>query len=396
MLAVIVVEAVVAVFCLVRWMIARARLAAQEALMVQQREAHEAALAEQERRWQAVLANLREEFGNRAGAILEERTAKLDGANQASMKVLVDPLKEKLKELQEALSVSQKERAALKASLQEKLASVQGSAVRMVSEADKLASALKGSSKMQGNWGELQLEQALVDCGLVRDENFLLQTAIEGTGGAARPDATVLFPDGRKLFIDSKISLISYMRYVEAEDEAARRQALADHLASVRNHVKGLSERNYPALANRNAVGCTPDFTILFMGNEGALMLALSADPALWETSFRQHHVLLASRMSLYPLLWLVKVAWRLEQQSANQQNIMKTAGLLVERLEKYAEAFGKLGERIAAVDNAYADARRVLTESPQSVAKTGQRIATLMAKEAPKLASLAATEEEG
>ena len=100
--------------------------------------------------------------------------------------------------------------------------------------------------------------------------------------------------------------------------------------------------------------------------------------------------------MSLYPLLWLVKVAWRLEQQSANQQNIMKTAGLLVERLEKYAEAFGKLGERIAAVDNAYADARRVLTESPQSVAKTGQRIATLLAKEAPKLASLAATEEEG
>ncbi len=390
----IVVEALVALFCFVRWMVARARLTAQEALLRQQREAHEAALAAQERRWQAEMAALREEFRSSAGTLLEERTPKLDGANQASMQALVDPFKGQLKELQEALATSQKERAALKASVQEKLVSVQSSAARMASETDKLTSVLKGSNKLQGNWGELQLEQALVDCGLVNGENFKLQTAIEGTGGHAVPDATVLFPDGRMLFIDSKISLVAYMRYVEAADETARKQALADHLTSVRNHVKGLSERRYPELANRNAPGSSPDFTILFMGNEGALMQALAADSTLWETSFRQHHVLLASRMSLYPLLWLVKVSWRLEQQSANQQKILKTAELLIDRLDKYAEVFGKIGERLAAAGSAYEEARRKLTEGASSVAATGQRIADLMAKETKSLTKLIEGEE--
>ena len=391
----IVVEALVALFCFVRWMVVRARLAAQEALLQQQRETHETTLAVQERRWQVELTALREEFRSSAGAILEERTAKLDGANQASMKALVDPVKEKLKELQEALATSQKERAALKASVQEKLLSVQNSATRMASETDKLTSVLKGSNKLQGNWGELQLEQALVDCGLVNGENFKLQTAIEGTGGHAVPDATVLFPDGRMLFIDSKMSLVAYMRYAEAADEASRKQALADHLASVRNHVKNLSEKNYPAQANRNAAGSSPDFTILFMGNEGALMQALAADSALWETSFRQHHVLLASRMSLYPLLWLVKVSWRLEQQSANQQKILKTTELLIDRLDKYAEVFGKIGERIAAAGNAYEEARRKLTEGSSSVAATGQRIAGLMGRETKSLTKLTEGEED-
>ena len=391
MLAAIAVEGLLALFFFVRWMVARAQLAAQRQLQSQQEQAQADAAAAQERRWQAELNALREEFRSSAGAILEERTAKLDGANQASMKVLVEPLKERLKDLQEALATSQKERAALKASVQQNLVSVQNSAARMASETATLTSALKGSSKLQGNWGELQLEQALVDCGLVPDVNFRLQAAIEGTDGHAIPDATVLFPDGRKLFIDSKISLVAYMRYAEASDEAGRKQALAEHLASVRSHVKGLAARNYPALANRSTPGCTPDFTILFMGNEGALMLALSADPTLWEHAFRTEHVLLASRMSLYPLLWLIKAAWRQEQRSSNQRDIMEKTALLIDRLDNFVEAFEKVGERLEGTRRTYDDAYRQLTESRQSVRRTGQNIAALMGKEAARLARLPA-----
>ena len=351
------------------------------------------ALAE---RWQKELAALREEFQNSAGKMLEERTVKLDASNQKQMEVLLTPVKERLKELQEALATSQKERASLKTTVEEQVKAVKLNADRMTSEADKLTNALRGTNKLQGNWGELQLEQALVDCGLIKGVNFVMQTAITDASGRTFltsskgehciPDATVMFPDGRRIFIDSKVSLSAYLDYVEANDEQGKATALKEHLASVKNHIKTLGEKKYHEVGNKAIPNSSFDWTILFMGNEGALALALGAEPGLWEDAFKNQKVILVSRMSLYPLLWLIQMAWQFEKQSKNQADILENTRKLIERLENFVSVFEKIGAKLSDAQKAFVASRHTLCEGSQCVIRTGQRVAEGMGKESKKL----------
>ncbi len=347
-----------------------------------------AALAE---RWQKELAALREEFKNSAGKMMEERTEKLDNNNQKQMKELFEPFKEKVKELKEQLEKSQKERASLQTSVTEKLESVQKNAATMVSETNKLTNALKGTNKMQGNWGELQLEQALVDCGLVKDFNFIMQMAITDQTGKAFvtrnhetliPDATVLLPSRRRVFIDSKMSMTAYMKYLEATDDASRNDALKEHMASIHNHIKNLASKDYPSIGNTAIADSSFEKTIMFMGNEGALMLALTTEPNLWEEAMQNSKVILVSRMSLYPLLWLIHKSWVIDRQSKNQTEIMKQTALLIERLNKFVSVYTNVGDKIFALSNAYRDSLKTLRDSKQSVLNTGKRVGEAIGKE--------------
>lgn len=365
-----------------------------EKRLAQQKQDFEKNQEELAKRWKTELGILREEFQNSAGKMLEERTEKLDAGNHKRMTALFDPFKEKLKELQEQLAVSQKERTTLRTEVQMQLQAVQKNADRMSSEADKLTSALKGTNKVQGNWGELQLEQALVDCGLVKGVNFAVQTAVTNADGSVytnakhehfTPDATVFFPDRRRVFIDSKMSMTAYMRYHESSGDAERADALKKHLESVRSHVKSLGEKKYHEAGNRAIPGSSFEYTIMFMGNEGALTLALSSDADLWEWAFRQNRVIIVSRMSLYPLLWLIRMAWRFDQQSRNQQKILEETGKLLKRLDDFTGDFFRLGDALTAACKTYGATRTRLCESSRSVAKTGQRIAGMMGKEQKK-----------
>ena len=346
-----------------------------------------------EQRWEAELRALREEFRSSAGAMLSSSTDRLNACNEARTAELLAPFRERLAELQESLAVARKERSALGTALSEQLRQVQASAGRMVSEGDKLTSALRGGNKLQGTWGELQLEQALADCGLVKGENFLLQNAIEDTAGSQRmiPDATLLFPDGRRVFIDSKMSLTAYLRYTEATTDDERKAALADHLASIRSHVRNLSEKDYPAHGNRSGTGNSFDYTLMFLGNEGALALALSSDDTLWEWAFRRMKVVIVSRMALFPLLWLIRMSWQNERQSASQQKLLADTGRLIERIERYLATFDALGQRLKQAQGSYDDARKALCDGPQSIVSTGNRIAAILGKEARRLSELSA-----
>ncbi|MBR6470223.1 MAG: DNA recombination protein RmuC [Victivallales bacterium] len=367
-----------------------------ERRLAQQKEDFAKATAASEERWRKELTALREEFQNSAGKMLEERTVKLDASNQRQMKELFEPFREKLKDLHEQLAISQKERASLKSSVEEQVKNVKQNADRMVSEADRLTNALRGTNKLQGNWGELQLEQALVDCGLVKGENFAMQQAItdesgktfvtSGKGERLIPDATVFFPDGRRVFIDSKVSINAYLKYIEAKDDASRAEALKEHLASVRNHIRLLGEKKYHEYGNRARAHSSFDWTIMFMGNEGALALALGNDRGLWEDAFKNQKVVLVSRMSLYPLLWLIRMAWQFEKQSKNQENILDNTQKLIDRLDKFVGTFGKVGDKLAEAQRVFNDSRRELCESVQGVIPTARRVAEGMGKETKRL----------
>jgi len=362
-----------------------------EKQLQQQKADFDKAYAALTERWEKELVALREEFKNCAGKMMEERTEKLDATNQKQMKELFEPFREKLKELKEQLDTSQKERATLQTAVTEKLESVKKNADKMVSETDKLTNALKGTNKLQGNWGELQLEQALVDCGLVKEVNFDMQMAITDQNGHAFsghnrgsqiPDATVRLPNGRRVFIDSKMSMTAYMRYLEATDDASRKVALEEHMASIKSHIRALSTKDYPGVGNSAIPNSSFENTIMFMGNEGALMLALSTEPSLWENTMRVNKVILVSRMSLYPLLWLIQKSWQIEKQSKNQAEILRQTALLVERLDGFVKNYCVFGRKIDEVQAAYRKNLSSLCESNQSVVKTGGRIAALMGKQ--------------
>ncbi|MCQ2396511.1 MAG: DNA recombination protein RmuC [Lentisphaeria bacterium] len=369
-----------------------------EKRLVQQRQDFEKTHAALEERWKKELTTLREEFQNSAGRMLEERTEKLDASNQKQMKDLFDPFKEKLKELQGQLETSQKERASLGSAMKLQLEDVQKHAERMVLETDKLTNALRSTNKMQGNWGELQLEKALEDCGLEKGVHFLLQCSITDNTGKTFvgpqketyiPDATVCFPNGRRIFIDSKMSMTAYMAYLDATDDASRKAALDAHMTSVKNHIKTLSTKSYPNAGNTAIPNSSFENTIMFMGNEGALTLALSTDPNLWEDAFRRHKVILVSRMSLYPLLWLINRSWQIERQSQNQAKILENTHQLIERLESYAKDYAAIGTKITALKDAYDKNLRFLRDSNKGVLKTGNRLAALMGKETKNINSL-------
>ena len=298
---------------------------------------------------------MKSEFKNLANEILVEHQHHLRQANRDSLDLLLKPFKDNITEFRERVeriyAHENEQRGALKNELDNLIKLNQ----QMTSSAANLTDALKGNSKVQGDWGEAYLETILESTGLVKGIHYHIQQNIKGEEGQnLRPDVVLSLPEERSIVIDSKVSLTAYVRYAEAESEAERSQALAEHVQSVKKHVQELALKEYQKLIN------SPDFVIMFIPTEPAFLEALKEDNTIWAEAYRKK-IIISSPTNLFALLKMVGDMWRRDEQTKNQVEIVDKATKLYEQLVVFTEQLEGVGSALDTAKSKYDEAYKRL-----------------------------------
>lgn len=293
------------------------------------------------------------QFQNLANQILEEKGQKFTQQNQANLGALLSPLQEKIKAFQDQVAQTydkdSKERLTLKNEI-ERLAALNN---KISEDAVNLTQALKGSNKTQGIWGEMVLENVLESSGLRKGQEYVVQGSFSAEeGNQQRPDVVIYLPEGKHMVVDSKMSLLAYERYCNAETEPARQAAQKEHLQSLRNHIKLLSEKNYQSLHGLKSL----DFVLMFVPVEPAFMLAVTNDPTLFNDAFAKN-VLLVSPSTLLATLRTIANIWRQEHQNRNAQAIADQCAKLYDKFVGFVDDLQEVGKRIEQTQSAYENA---------------------------------------
>jgi len=326
--------------------------------------------------------SLSDQFKSLANDILEEKGKRFAELSQSNLGKLLGPFNEKLSEFRTRVDTiygdDTRERSALAEQVKQLLQLNQ----TLSQDARNLTSALKGSNKTQGNWGELILERVLEDSGLRKGHEYRTQEShtLEG-GGRAQPDVIIALPEKRSLVVDAKASLTAYDEYAAAEDESARTAALARHLQSVRGHIRGLAGKNYQTLYQLESL----DFVLMFIPIEPAFMLAVGHDDKLFMDAWRQN-VLLVSPSTLLFVLRTVEHLWRQEAQSQNAKEIARRGGELYDRLVAFTQDLEKVGERLQQAQDSFHDARNKLGKNKGNVIRQAEMLRELGVKPNKKL----------
>lgn len=299
---------------------------------------------------------LSNQFKTLATEILEEKSKRFAEQNQTSLGLLLEPLKTRLTEFQgkvEEVYVQEgKDRSALSAQVRQLVELNQA----LSQDAKNLTLALKGATKTQGNWGELILERVLEASGLRKGDEYHVQdNRVREDGSRAQPDVVINLPEERKLVVDSKVSLLAYERYASAETDEERLIALRQHIDSIRNHIKSLSDKQYQALYGKSL-----DFVLAFVPIEPAFMLAVTNDNELFMDAWRRN-VLLVSPSTLLFVVRTVAHLWRQEAQSRNAQDIARRGAELYDKLCGFVEDLQLVGNRLGQARKAYDSAHSKL-----------------------------------
>jgi DNA recombination protein RmuC len=293
-----------------------------------------------------------------AAEIFEEKSKRFGEQNHASMDTLLAPLKEKLGEFQARVESLKEDGVAGRSELKAHIDGLRSLNERLSAEASSLASALKGSSKTQGDWGEMLLERMLEDCGMRKGHEYLVQESYSREDGTrARPDVILNLPGDKHLVVDAKVSLVDYNAYCDCEDEGSRGVALARHVGSLRSHIRALKKRDYQMLYQLQSI----DFVVMFVPIEPAYLLALSRDGRLWQEAW-ENDVLLVSPGTLFPVIRTVAHLWRQEQQNRNVEEIVDRGALLYDKLAAFAADLVKVGVGLGTARDSYDEAMKKLT----------------------------------
>jgi len=327
---------------------------------------------------------LTSQFKNLANEILDDKSKRFTEQNLTSLDALLKPLQTKLSEFKEQVNTSYgneaRERFALKSEI-ERLANLN---LRMSDETRSLTQALKGDSKVQGNWGELVLESILESSGLRKGEEYLVQDSHTQTDGSRlQPDVVVKLPEGRSLVVDSKVSIAAYSRHAEATNPTISEQELAAHIQSLRQHIQGLSSKNYSSLYGIGSV----DFVLMFVPIEPAFLLALKTAPNLYQEALAKNIVLVCPS-TLMATLRTVAHLWRQDHQNRNALEIAKQCGTLYDKFVGFVDDLEKLGQRLDQAQTSYHDAFNKLKSGKGNLIRTAEKVRELGVKPSKNLSA--------
>ncbi|HKL08907.1 MAG TPA: DNA recombination protein RmuC [Bacteroidales bacterium] len=317
------------------------------------------------------------EFKNLANEILEEKTGKFTEQNKMNLDTILKPLHEKIKDFEKKVEETHKKDIADRASIQERIKHLIETSNQISDDAKNLTKALKGESKTQGGWGELILENILERSGLVKDREYFVQQSFKDeAGNRFQPDVIVRYPGNRSVVIDSKVSLTAYERYVSAKDDFSREKMLNDHLLSVKNHIKQLSEKNYQNLYQLKSL----DFVMMFMPIEPAYLVAIQKDPDLWNFAYEKR-ILLISPTNLIAALKMIASMWLQEYQSQNVMEIARQSGALYDKFVGLIDDLQDIGNKLESTRKAYDNAMNKISTGKGNLISRAQKIKELGAK---------------
>ena len=302
------------------------------------------------------------EFENLANKILEEKSKKFVLINEEKIANILNPLKEKIQTFEKKVEDTYNNETREKAALRKELELIIQANKQMSEEAGRLTRALKGDSKVQGDWGEVQLEILLEKSGLVRDIHFRKQENFKTDDGSnVRPDYIINLPEEKNFVIDCKVSLTAYEGYYSADSDELRVQKLNDHVASLQRHINDLGSKNYQNLYGINP----PDYVFLFVPIEPALTTALQHDRSLFDKALAKN-VVLVTTSTLLATLRTISYIWKQENQKRNVLEIAKESGALYDKFVGFMEDLINVGKRIEDTQNDYKSAMNKLVESPK------------------------------
>ena len=350
------------------------------------------ALRQQQReQLQQQMELIKAEMNTASEKILKERSQQLATTNEQQLAGLLNPLRENIKQMKDAVERSDHTQSVtmerLDASIKENLKLAQEVGMR----ADKLAQALTSENKTQGNFGELRLKQLLQEMGLEEGLQFEEQVMLRDENGNVMrdadgckliPDVILHFPDHRDVVIDSKMSFTAFQDYHNATTDETRNQALKRHLMSMRQHVSELSRKDYSHYLPEGHQQL--DFVMMYVFSESALQLALSTDPTLWKEAY-DRGVIIAGSQSLFVMLRVLEMSWKQMRQAENQKEIMKAANVIIERTQLFYERFLKVDDLLQRTQEAFDEVKRSTAPSGQSITVAASKLLKYGAQENPK-----------
>lgn len=355
----------------------------REALQQARQEAEERRareLGELQKRYDMLLQQFKAEVTTATEKLLKERSGELQQANTQRMDELFAPLKDNIRRMEQSMNANREATVQSQTRFEDAMKQMMESNERLGNEADRLSTALQRKNKLAGNWGELILTELLESQGLEAGVHFDVQKAYKDTetGATKIPDVVLHLADNRDVIVDSKMSLTAFVDYQNAEDDARRNDALARHLASVREHIKELTDKTYANAIAKPRVSAA--FVIMFVPIEGALQLALSAEPSLWREAFSKK-VFIAGGQTLAAALRIIDLTWVNVQQNRNTQNVMDEARKLIDRVCSFYEKFQDLGKKLGDAAKAYDIADQRVKTGSRSILALGNRLEELGAR---------------
>jgi len=317
------------------------------------------------------------EFENLANKILDEKSLKFTEQNQKNIKNILNPLQEKIQLFEKKVEDSQKENISIHSALREQLLNLQNQNLKISKEAENLTKALKGDSKMQGNWGELVLERVLEKSNLTKDREYTIQPSFTTKeGNRVLPDVVINLPDGKKMIIDSKVSLTDYERLVNSEEETERETHLKNHIRSLNKHVDQLSAKKYEDLYDMES----PDFVLMFVPIETAFSIATNNDRNLYVKAFEKN-IVIVTPSTLLATLRTIDSLWANEKQRRNAIEIARQAGALYDKFEGFITDLTRLGKRMDDAKGDYVEAMKKLHSGQGNLIARVEKLKKLGAK---------------
>jgi DNA recombination protein RmuC len=317
------------------------------------------------------------EFENLANKILEEKTVKFTEQNKENLKNILSPLQDKIQLFEKKVEDTHKESIDYHAALRQQILGLREMNEQMSKETLNLTKALKGDSKMQGNWGELVLERVLEKSGLEKGREYEVQQSfVTEEGNRLFPDVVINLPDGKKMIVDSKVTLTAYERYINTEDETEKAQFLKEHLIAIKRHVDQLSEKNYHDLYQMES----PDFVLLFIPIESAFALALNEDTSLYNKAFEKN-IVIVTPSTLLATLRTIDSMWTNQKQQENAVEIARQAGALYDKFEGFVSDLVKIGKKMDEAKVEYGNAMNKLFDGKGNLINSVEKLKKMGAK---------------
>ena len=331
-------------------------------------------LAEQQKEMEGLQEKFTTQFENLANKIFDEKGKKFADQNKINLGEILNPLREKITDFEKKVELTNTESIKNHSALREQLTNLKELNQQITKEASNLTRALKGDSKAQGNWGEYILESILEKSGLVKGREYFIQESLTSEDGKRlQPDVVIKLPDSKNLIIDSKVSLVAYERFMSADDETERSVQLKQHIVSLRQHIKGLSEKNYQTLYSAGSL----DFILLFVPIEPAFSASVRYDVEIFNDAFEKN-IVIVSPSTLIATLRTISSIWKQEFQNRNTVEIARQATALYEKFRGFTEDLIEMGNQLKRTQSSYEGAMNKLSTGKGNLVGSVEKIRLL------------------